>query len=178
MKCQIRRLLSWLLLLGAIALAVFWGMGVLHPADAAAAIQTVDEAPGQVIYRSRQRLQDQHGNAWQAIAFQRISADETRSFDLRLIGFPGVVEIDRTQPLTLTNSLGDVLLAVDSSSGIFSDSNHAEANVGQYDLQPLLPQLQAEIPIELTLPILNGDAVRLSIPPALVQEWHTVAEQQ
>lgn len=31
------------------------------------------------------------------------------------------------------------------------------------------------IPLTLTLPTVNGEPVKLSIPPSLVQEWQTVA---
>jgi Protein of unknown function (DUF3122) len=175
MRCRIRQVFSWLLLLGAIALSIFLGLGFFHPPEAAAAIQQLEEAPGQVIYQSRRSLKDQHGNHWQTIAFKRTHPDGKTSFELRLVGFPGVVEIDRTQPLTLTNSLGTTLFAADTSRDIFKE-NRPESNVGQYNLQPLLP-LPAEIPLKLTLSTLNSEAVRLSIPPALVKEWQVVAEQ-
>jgi hypothetical protein len=177
MGCQIRRVLSWLLLLGAVILGVLFGLGMFNPPSAAAAIRQLEEAPGQIVYQSRQTLKDQHGNNWQAIAFKRIRADGKTSFELRLVGFPGVVEIDRSQPLTLTNSLGKIFTAADASGDIFTEVAKPEPNVGQYDLQPLLPQLQPEIPLVLTLPILQGVAVRLSVSPLLIQEWQTVASK-
>lgn len=177
MACRIRQIFSGLLLLGAIVLGVLLALGVLNPPSAAAAIRQLEEAPGQVVYQARQSLQDQHGNRWQTIAFKRVRPDGNSSFELRLVGFPGVVDLDRTQPLTLTNSLGKTLIAKDASQSIFTDSNRPEPHVGQYDLQPLLPQIQSEIPLALTLPTLRGEAVRLSVPPSLVQEWQTVAAQ-
>jgi hypothetical protein len=89
------------------------------------------------------------------------------------VGFPDLVAINHTQPLTLTNSLGKTLTATDTSSNIFKDG--VQANVGQYDLQPLLADLQAEIPLKISLSTLKGDAISLSVPPALVAEWQTVA---
>jgi hypothetical protein len=175
MGCRIRKIFSWLLLLGAIVLGVFLGLGLLNPPSAAAAIRQLEEAPGQVVYQSRQTLKDQHGNGWQAVAFKRIRSDGQSSFELRLVGFPGVVEIDRSQPLTLTNSFGKTLTATDASSNIFTEVTQPEPNVGQYDLQPLLPQLQVGIPLKLTLPIVNGEAVNLPVSPALIKEWQTVA---
>ena len=68
------------------------------PADAA--IRQLEEAPGQFVYQSRATLPDQHGNTWQAIAFQRIRPDGSTVFALRLVGFPGIAEIDRERPLT------------------------------------------------------------------------------
>lgn len=178
MGCRIRKIFSWLLLLGAIALGILLGLGILNPPSAAAAIRQLEEAPGQIVYQSRQTLKDSHGNGWLAIAFKRIRPNGEASFELRLVGFPGVVEIDHSQPLTLTNSLGKTLTAMDVSSRIFTEATHPESNVGQYDLQPLLPQLQMGIPLKLTLPTLGGEAVNLSISPLLIEEWQTVASQE
>jgi len=178
MRCRMRKLFSWLLLLGVLVLAVLLGWGLLNPPSAAAAIRQLEEAPGQIVYQSRQTLKDQHGTGWQAIAFKRIRPNGQSSFELRLVGFPGVVEIDRSQPLTLINSLGKTLTAVDASSTIFTEVTKPEPNVGQYDLQPLLPQLQMGIPLKLTLPTLSGEPVNLSISPLLIEEWQTVANYE
>lgn len=178
MGCRIRKFFSGLLLLGALVLAVLLGLGMLNPPSAAAAIRHLEEAPEQIVYQSRQTLKDQHGNGWQAVAFKRIRPNGQSSFELRLVGFPGVVEIDHAQPLTLTNSLGKTLTATDVSSNIFTEAAKPEPNVGQYDLQPLLPQLQMEIPLELTLPTLSGEAVSLSVSPLLIEEWQTVASHE
>ncbi|MBD2465471.1 DUF3122 domain-containing protein [Oscillatoria sp. FACHB-1407] len=177
MRCRIRQVFSWLLLLGAIVLGILLTLGVFNPSNAMATIRQLEEAPGQVVYQSRQTLKDQHGNAWQTIAFKRMRSDGTTSFELRLVGFPGVVEIDRSQPLTLTNSLSETLTATDTSSRIFTEATKPEPNVGQYDLQPLLPQLQVGIPLKLTLPVINSEAINLSISPSLVEEWQTVANE-
>lgn len=175
MGCQIRKFFSWLLLLGAIALATLSGLRIFDISPASAAIRQLEEAPGQRVYQSRQTLKDQHGNGWQVVAFKRVTPQGESSFELRLIGFPGVVAIDRTQPLTLTNSLGKTLTATEEDRNIFTESTKPEPNVGQYDLQPVLSQLPAEIPLELSLSILNGEAINLSVPSSLVAEWQTVA---
>lgn len=94
------------------------------------------------------------------------------------MGFPGVVEFDHTQPLTLTNSLGQTWMVVDNSSDIFAGVIEPEPNVGQYNLQPLLPKLQAEIPLKLTVIAINKQPIRLSISPAFIQEWQTIAGQE
>ena len=174
MKCRIRQLFSGLLWLGAIVLGILLGLGILHPANAAAAIRQLEESPGQIVYQSRQTLQDQHGNSWQVIVFKRIRSNGQTSFNLRLVGFPGVVAIDHSQPLTFTNPLGQNFTATDDSSHLFTTATSPETNIGQYDLQPLLSQLQAEIPLKLSLPTLQGESIHLLISPRLVQEWQTV----
>jgi hypothetical protein len=173
MNCQTRKFFCWLLLIGAIAIFTLIGLGVLDTPNASAAIRQLEEAPNQMVYQSRQSLKDQHGNTWQTIAFKRVRPDGNSSFELRLVGFPNLVAIDHAQPLTLTNSLGKTLTAADISSNIFKEGS--QPNVGQYDLQSLLSELQAEIPLKISFPIFKGDAIRLSVPPSLVAEWQTVA---
>ena len=170
----IRKTLAQFLLLASLALTVFSGLGIGTTPDAVAAIRQLEEAPGQMVYQSRQTLKDQHGSSWQAIAFKRVSPDGKTSLELRLVGFPGVVEIDRSKPLLLTNSIGEVLTANDNSSIIFSDLSVPESNVGEYDLQPLLAQLQPEVSLSLTLPTIGGESIQLSVPPSFVQEWQTL----
>jgi hypothetical protein len=137
-------------------------------------IRELKEASGQMVYQARQTLKDQHGNNWQAIAFKRIRNDGKISVFLRLVGFPKVAEIDWSQPLTLNDSLGKILTATDSSNDIFTDTFEPQPNIGQYNLQPLLSQLQTEIPLKLSLPIIGDEAVSLSVPPDFVEEWQTV----
>ena len=173
MKCQTRKFFSWLLLIGAITIFVLIGLGILDAPSASAAIRQLEESPNQMVYQSRQSLKDQHGNTWQTVAFKRVRSDGNSSFELRLVGFPDLVAIDHAQPPTLTNSLGKALTANDTSSNIFKEG--VQANVGQYDLQPLLSELQVEIPLKISLPTLQGDAISLSVPPSLVEEWQTVA---
>jgi len=155
-----------------------WGLFGTNPAIAT--IRQLEEAPNQVVYQSRQTLKDQKGMSWQTIAFKRIRADGSSHFYLRLVGFPGTGEIDRSQPLKLHSSMGQTLTATDASAQIFTDTSTPEPNVAQYDLQPLLPRLHAELPWHLSLPI-KDDAIKddasltLKVPAALVQEWQTLA---
>jgi hypothetical protein len=84
------------------------------------------------------------------------------------------VEFDHTQPLTLTTSMGETLTARDISSEISQDTP-TPINVGEYDLQSVLPQLQSEIPLYLTLPMVTGSAIKLQIPFTVLREWQTMA---
>lgn len=108
------------------------------------------------------------------VAFKRIHPDGSAILSLRLVGFPGAVELDHTQPLTLTTSMGQTLTAKDVSSEISQDTP-ALANIGEYDIQPVLPQLHAEIPLQLTLPMITGSAIELQIPSTTLQEWQTIS---
>ena len=139
-----------------------------------AIVTQIEEYPGQMLYQSRQSLQDQNGKTWQAIAFKRIHPEGNAVISLRLIGFPGGTALDHTQPLTLTTSLGQTLTAQDISNNISQDTA-TPANVGEYDIKLALSQLRAEIPVQLTVPTLDRKAVWLSVSAAAIQEWQTLA---
>ena len=175
MQCGVKKIFSRLLLLGALLLSLLAVSGSLNIPAAQAVIRQLEEAPGQMVYQSRQTIKDNRGNGWQVIAFQRIRPDGKTSFSLRLVVFPGVGAIDRSQPLTLMNSLGNSLTVPDASANIFTNAAAPEPNVAQYDLQPVLRELQPEIPLKLIIPMKDVPAVRLSVSPSLVQEWQTVA---
>jgi Protein of unknown function (DUF3122) len=147
---------------------------VCIPLSAFAAVTQIEEYPGQMLYQSRQKLQDKNGNSWQAIAFKRIHPEGSSTVSLRVVGFPGAVEFDRTQPLILTTSMGETLTAKDISSEISQDTP-TPANIAEYDIKSVLPQLQAEIPLNLTLPMVTGSPIELQIPSTAIQEWQAVS---
>jgi hypothetical protein len=147
---------------------------VCSPLTAFATVTQIEEYQGQMLYQSRQTLRDQNENSWQVIAFKRIHPEGSAVVSLRLIGFADGVEFDRTQPLTLTTSMGETLTARDISSEISQDTP-TPVNVGEYDFQSALTQLQSEIPLYLTLPMASGSAIKLQIPSTAVQEWQTIS---
>jgi Protein of unknown function (DUF3122) len=141
-----------------------------------AAVTQIEEAPGQMLYQSRQNLRDRTGKSWQVVAFKRVRPDGSAMVSLRLIGFLGAVELDHNRALTLTTSMGQTLTAKDVTNEI-SQGATTLANVGEYDIQPVLPQLHSEIPLELTLPMLTSGAIELQIPSIAIQEWKIIAEK-
>jgi Protein of unknown function (DUF3122) len=165
------RPLRWLLAASICLLLV-----IFIPLPAFAAVTQIEETPGQMLYQSRQNLRDRTGKSWQVVAFKRVRPDGSEMVSLRLVGFLGAVELDHNQPLTLTTSMGQTLTAKDVTSEISQGAN-ALANVGEYDIQPVLAQLHSEIPLELTLPMLTGSTVELQIPSIAIQEWQTIADR-
>jgi hypothetical protein len=147
-------------------------------APAQAALRQLEEAPGQMLYQSRQTLKDQQGNSWQAIAFKRIRPDDTDVIYLRLVGFPGTAAIDHSQLLILTNSMGKTLTAADVSQEMFTDKTQIKPDVGQYDLQPILMQLEPAIPLRLTLLTLDQSEIILNVSPEMVGEWRSLTDQK
>ena len=176
MWCRIRQTLSQLLLLGALIWLILSGMGSYTLSSANAVVSQLEEAPGQSVYQSRQTLKDLNGLSWQAIAFKRIQSNGDISLNLRLVGFPGAVEVKHPYPLALTTSLGQTFAAVDVTSEINADRT-PDPNMGQYDLASILPQLSEVIPLQLSLPTTSGTVVTLNVLPEAIQEWQTVAAQ-
>ncbi|OKH27164.1 DUF3122 domain-containing protein [Chroogloeocystis siderophila] len=170
----LRQLILFILVPAIFALSLNVGI-MIHPVHAA--IRQLEEAPGQMVYQSRQTLKDQWGNIWQAIAFKRVRPEGTATIYLRLVAFPGVVEVDHTRPLKLINSLGKTWTANDVSQQIFTDSAHPEPNVAQYDLQPILMQLNPAVPLRLEVPSLSQSSITLNVSPALLEEWRSLTMQ-
>lgn len=142
-----------------------------------AAIRQLEEAPGQMVYQSRQTLKDQQGSSWQAIAFKRSRPDHTATLYLRLVGFPGTVAIDHSQPLILTDLLGKTLTATDVSQEMFADKTQMEPNFGEYDLQPILMQLDPAIPLQITLPTPASPEIILNVSPEVIGEWRSLTDK-
>ncbi len=145
---------------------------VSNSLPAFAVVMQIEEYSGQMLYQIRQTISDQTGKSWQVIIFKRIHPEGSATVSLRLIGFPGAVELNHSQPLALTTSLGLTLKAKDISNEI-SQNTPPLANVGEYDIKSVLSQLQIEIPLKLTLPTSSGKSIILSIPPSLIEEWKT-----
>jgi hypothetical protein len=146
-------------------------------------MRQLEEAPGKTVYQSevsqsRQILKDQQGRSWQAIAFKRTLPDRVDSIYLRLVGFPGTADIDHSQPLTLTNSMGKTFTAADVSHDMFTDQTQVEPDVGQYDLQPILMQLDLAMPLRLTLATLDHSEISLNVSPNVVEEWRSLTNQK
>jgi hypothetical protein len=146
----------------AIAIALFF-FGL----PAQASLHTYPEPTG-VMYRSLSNLKDGHDRAWQAILFKRFNAGRLEALHLRLVGFPGVVQIQHPRSLVVESS-GNLLSAED-----VTPSNILGTNVGEYDLQPILAQLDTDATFRLTLDLQAGQET-LKIPKATMQEWWRVA---
>ncbi|MBE9176523.1 DUF3122 domain-containing protein [Synechocystis salina LEGE 06155] len=177
---SILRFLSSVFILGMLAGVLMINLAV---SPAHAVIRQLEEAPGQAVYqseisKSRQTLKDQRGNSWQAIAFERILPDQKDSIYLRLVAFPGTVNIDHSQPLTITNSMSETLTALDVSEDMFTDEAPMATDAGEYNLQPILMELESAIPLRLIVPTLDQQEIVLNVSPAVVEEWRSLTVQK
>lgn len=139
------------------------------PAPGLASVHTYQERPGQVTYRSQHSLRDRSDRAWQLVMFKRYQDETLQGVYLRVVGFPGQ-RVMRSQPLTIDTGTH---LRWQVPSIVDPQANTWPTNVAQYDVAPLLTELTANIPLELTLPCVGGD-VHLVVPPFVVAEWRSL----
>lgn len=166
---RIHKFLSQLVIALALVLLVLISLDNVSTQPALASIRQMEEAPGQVLIQSRHTLKDNRGSSWQVVLFKRNKADGSSMIHLRLVDFPGLADFAHPQPLTITTDAGDLFKAED----MFAEKSPA-ANVGEFDLQNILPQLPVT-KLNLFLEIKGDDSTKLSIPPEVVLEWQSVA---
>ncbi len=140
------------------------------PQPAAASVGEMEEAPGQMLYKSRHTLRDNVGNSWQVILFKRVKSDGSVTINLRLVDFPGRAEFAHPQPLTISIASGEIFSAED----MFADQAPG-TNVGQYNLKNVLNQLPSNLSPTLSLPLENKQMIEIKIPSVVILEWQTIA---
>lgn len=149
-----------------IVLLIFLSLGtpIAH-----ASIHQYPEGTDQVMYRSLQTLRDGRDRAWQLVLFKRIKAGLTQSIHLRLVGFPGLVELEHPRSLCVASNRDKTWQAAELTAGV-----PVASHIAEYDFLAILRDLDADAPLTLTLPI-AGNPTPLIVPPFVVQEWRRVA---
>jgi hypothetical protein len=152
---------------------------LLGPAPALASLHTYHEQPGQVTHRSIQSLPDRRGLSWQAVLFRRYPPAQEGSVgpqtDLRLVGFPGQVRIDRQRPLTIQTVTSRHWQAPSSA---WQAPSELPENVAQYDVEDLLGQLAGPTVLTLGVPLQGGQTVEVIVAPFVVKEWLEIFHRQ
>lgn len=120
------------------------------------------------VVRSLETLRDLDYRSWQVVAYREGPRDGP--LRLRIVGYPGRVRLDHPTPLLVSSGrrlweLADVTLA---NPKLTSDGRDAAA---EFDLAPLLADLQANRPLRLELPGVFGE---LPVPPYVVGEWRSL----
>jgi len=145
-----------------VLLSLYFILG--NPAPVFASIHRYPEGSDRVMYRSKLSLRDRRDRSWQVILFKRVAFGQVESLHLRLVGFPGGVEVAHRAPLTLTTATGKTWRAEDVVD------LSLPPNVGEYDLAPVLLELEGTPAIELSLP-LTTESAEIPAPPFVVREW-------
>jgi len=117
--------------------------------------------------RSLESLRDLDHQSWQVVAYRQEATAAKPSLRLRLVGFPGKVRLDHPTSLQVRSGrrqwqLVDITL---SQPQLAADGRAAAA---EFDLTPLLADLDQDRPLRLTLP---GVFRELPVPPFVVAEW-------
>jgi len=157
---------------GVLTTFIFLGLGsftcqiaIAHHSLEIAVVTKIEETSGEVLYRSQTKLDDNLGKVWQVVLFKRAYPGEKSNINLRLVGFPGSVELIHPQPLRITSKTGQTW----NASDIFLDEAPAPT-IGQYDLTEILPQLPTEV-VTLAIPLPGDKSINISVPIKVVKEW-------
>jgi Protein of unknown function (DUF3122) len=161
---KLNQLFTWLLVV-----IIFLFTTFAIPQSAEALIRQQQETPEQILYQSRHTLRDQTGNSWQVVLFKRVNQGNVKEIDLRLVGFPGTVEFAHPQDLKIIDQ-GNVFTASDR----FTDVSPSP-NVGQFNLEEILPQLLTQQTLTLDLPLKNS-ASTIKVPFPVILEWQEIAQ--
>ena len=120
------------------------------------------------IKRSIESLRDLDYQTWQVIVYP--SSKNSKKLTLRIVGYPGSLRIDHPTNLIVNSgiktwNLRDITKNGKTSVEILNDS------AAEYDLSPLILELDKNRPLRLRLPGLINE---LPIPPYLVSEWRSL----
>ena len=121
--------------------------------------------------RSLESIRDLDYQTWQIIVYP--SSKVSNDLILRIVGYPGSLRIDHPTNLIVNSGrknweLKDITKKNKSKVETLNDS------VKEYDLSPLIAELDKNRPLRLRLDGLIND---LPIPPYLVGEWRTLVEK-
>lgn len=147
---------------------IFLGLDSFTSKNAIAVLTQIEQTSGEVLYRSQVRLDDNLGKVWQVILFKPSYPGEISNINLRLVGFPGSIELIHPQSLRITTNTGKMWNAHD----IFIDGAPAPT-IGQYDFTEILPQLPLE-PLNLSITLPGTKFVNISVPVHVVKEWKSI----
>ena len=169
----------WLTVWGLILCLLVSGLSVSVPLPVQAAplasLHTYHERPGQTTFRSRQSFRDRADRAWQTVLFKRYDGTALQGLYLRVVGFPGVADLDPNRPLQI---LTGTTLQWQAPAALDSQTPALPTNAAQYDVATLFASLQKDIPLELVIPLQGSRTATVVVPPYGVREWRQLAQQR
>lgn len=159
----------WRCVLVVVLALTFSGWGL---ESAVALLRQHHDSPGVLRYHSQVSIKDKLGYAWQVLLFKQNYENPVKDLRLRLVAFPGVVEIAHPQPLEI-EAAGRKLL---TASDVYA-LNAPAPNVGEYDLTHVLPKLPTTDALKLHVPVKGEKPLVLNIPNSVVTEWQWLVTQ-
>ena len=157
----------WSLVLGLIfSLAIL----LLAGTPAQAQIHAHRDENGVPVVRSLDSLRDLDDQSWQLVAYRE--GPPGGSLRLRIVSFPGRVRLEHPTALQVSSgrSHWDLADITTANPKLARDGRDAAA---EFDLAPLLADLQQNRPLRLRLP---GVFVELPVPPYVVAEWRSLPD--
>lgn len=146
-------------------------MGLWAAPVALAKVQFLKEAD-RWLYQSQQVLTDTRGYPWDVTLLKPMEKEKQGIF-LWFATQSDSVQLDAAQPLGIETGSGKQLSASNLTPQYFM-GELPDPNVGQYDIAPVLPQLQQETSLTLKLPTQTGESVTLLVPTDVLDEWLNV----
>jgi len=144
---------------------------IANNAPAFASIHEYPETADRTMFRSVQSLRDTDDQAWQVVLYKRVRSGIVDSFNLRLVGFPGI-QLDHPVPLKVVAGNLELGLAKD----IWSESD-LPVNVAEYDFKSIVAELESDRPLQLNLPVQGKKDLGLLVPTFVVREWRRLLDQ-
>lgn len=139
-----------------------------------ASIHTYQEQPGQTTFRSKQSLRDRSDRSWQVILFKRYQAKDVQGLYLRLVGFPGMVSVDRKRPITIATGASTQWQA---QSELDPQTPELPEYAAQYNVAQAISELAGDIPLQVDIALGDGSTAQLVVPPFAVREWRELNAQ-
>ncbi|WP_370588444.1 DUF3122 domain-containing protein [aff. Roholtiella sp. LEGE 12411] len=134
--------------------------------EAHALLRQHHDFPDVLRYHSQVSIKDEKGYAWQVLLFKQNYNSPVKDLRLRLVAFPGVVEIAHPQPLLIETAERNLLSASDAYA-----LTAPAPNVGEYKLTDVLPKLTTTDALKLYVPVSFRQPLVLNIPNTVVTEW-------
>ena len=142
-----------------------------NPLTAQSKLQFNTGENGNSVESSLESLRDIDYQTWQLVAYPSNYSDD--SLVLRIVGYPGTLRMDHPTSLYVQAGLRDWLLKDITLANEKLANDPREAAV-EFDLDPLLKDLDKNRPLRLMLP---GVFSELPIPPYVVNEWRSLLER-
>ena len=163
------------LLIAGLLIGWSWIFGL--SSSALASIHTYPEQNQQTLYRSRLSAPDNEHQAWQIILFKRVQAGQVKAFQLRLVGFPGQVELSHPASLLLEDSHNHTWDIKDITA---EDPQIApvQSSVGQYNMMDFMGELTQAQRLDIEIPLNQSQTRRLTVPQSMVREWLSLKDIQ
>ena len=123
------------------------------------------------IKRSLESLRDLDYQTWQIVVFP--SSKKSKNLILRIVRYPGSLRIDHPTNL-IVNSGRKTWNLKDITKNIKTKPETLNDSAAEFDMSSLMAELDKNRPLRLGLPGVIND---LPIPPYLVSEWRSLAQE-